>query len=1043
MALIGNLNDFDIADIILLIHRQRSTGALEIHHNQQRLTFGIAEGQIFSTQCEPAQARHHYLSYLVQQGKVDKEYLAELYKATEQSGLSPLDALLLEGSISNEDYSRFSHFMIRENLIELLTWEQGTFRYDTEVQIDRKTNNDSFKELEAAIAEGKAFHQSFKLLLNSLPEGIVKLQWIEGAKPPATIAGFEDIRAALHKDRYPDELMLMCSTGHTQTLQSIVTLLEHHAIKAVAVSAYSSNAIQEIYPEFSKSELTTLCQDLVRRVSRCVVSRSLYPADHPQVMDSLTQLLVAIKDFLRFQPELMLSHFESRLIVNNQALDYPNDQFSSFIELLRRRNIRLVTFYRGIDYDDLNALLNVLSGRISSRPGFGAYEDYLKAQRISAVMIQEISGTEPFPAPRKDGTSALSAVHQLFEPDIEPLTILKLALQDPTRLAHLVASSVEVSERVGPAEKILQEEILHNSLQRVSTLLSQTQQDQTSAAVSEQNHDIGKLLQNVIRALPPDMFRVIITSLRSDDQLLNHALKTIWMELSLDDAVRVMSEEYQAFTATAAIKADDKNRVIEQLNQKFQTVTKWLSQGNRSETASEFPRHLRAKLFQLGLPLKEIEGVIGSGYSINLKHIQVIEKLAAMHTHDLFSQDMLLESKLLIRDLVSDDDEMYLAMVIKPYAETLDDQNWEIRHLAASTLHDLADELLEGHKPNLADQIVSNLLTRLTEEKAQQVFQAILNSLEAITVTLKKFSHGQITAKISATLANELEQLGERSNDETKFIARALGKIGDAKAIQTLVNLIEDRFLYAESARSLLEIGDTAVQPLIELLKTSEKQSVRFRVAELLVEMGELTVPAIIKELDNDRWYVRRNACMLIRKICGPEMLSRIAGLIDDESPQVRLEAVRAIGTFGGDIAESLLLKVLDDQDIQLQMLAVYFLGEIGGNTAVHKLGQILEQRSPFLRRADHQLRREICASLGKLKDPDAVPYLAKLLNEVYLIPLKTRKEAMIQAIYALGQIGGKDAKLLLQQVAQTRRTIFRDHAKKSLHHIFSAENEF
>jgi HEAT repeat protein len=98
--------------------------------------------------------------------------------------------------------------------------------------------------------------------------------------------------------------------------------------------------------------------------------------------------------------------------------------------------------------------------------------------------------------------------------------------------------------------------------------------------------------------------------------------------------------------------------------------------------------------------------------------------------------------------------------------------------------------------------------------------------------------------------------------------AQILGKIGDNRAVESLIRALRDRDSpVREAAASALEtIGPPAVKPLIEALNDS-RPDVRWAATRMLGRMGAPAVEPLTTALHNPSSQVRRVAAQLLKQM--------------------------------------------------------------------------------------------------------------------------------------------------------------------------------
>jgi hypothetical protein len=103
-----------------------------------------------------------------------------------------------------------------------------------------------------------------------------------------------------------------------------------------------------------------------------------------------------------------------------------------------------------------------------------------------------------------------------------------------------------------------------------------------------------------------------------------------------------------------------------------------------------------------------------------------------------------------------------------------------------------------------------------------------------------------------------------------------------------------------------------------------------------------------------------------------------------------------------------------------------HILGEIGFRGAVYGLARVLDHDDP-------RVRKEAIQALGKLKAPQAVPFLGKILVAETLFSSQKEESLRLEAATALFRIGGTDAVGYLHQGKSSRKAAVREHCSTLL----------
>ena len=123
-----------------------------------------------------------------------------------------------------------------------------------------------------------------------------------------------------------------------------------------------------------------------------------------------------------------------------------------------------------------------------------------------------------------------------------------------------------------------------------------------------------------------------------------------------------------------------------------------------------------------------------------------------------------------------------------------------------------------------------------------------------------------------------------------KNSAKALSEIGQS-AVEPLINALKDdewRVRW-QAAETLGEIGDVrAIKPLINILK-DENNGVRSNSIISLVKIGEPAVELLINALKDKEWQMKGHAAETLGEIGDVNAVIPLISTLKDENPWVRM----------------------------------------------------------------------------------------------------------------------------------------------------------
>jgi hypothetical protein len=197
----------------------------------------------------------------------------------------------------------------------------------------------------------------------------------------------------------------------------------------------------------------------------------------------------------------------------------------------------------------------------------------------------------------------------------------------------------------------------------------------------------------------------------------------------------------------------------------------------------------------------------------------------------------------------------------------------------------------------------------------------------------------------------------------------ALKKIGNAQAVESLIQALKDKNAREAAANALEEIGEPAVESLVQALK-DKNGDVRRCAVDILVK---IRVPAgvLIAAQKNTDEYVREKATVALKKMKTPA-IERLLRDLKDKDYIVRYTAAQALGKIGDARAvEALCCALKDEEDSLVRWYEVIALGDMRDAAAVKALNRALKDE-------DYQVGEAAAEALKKIKDAHAATELTQ-----------------------------------------------------------------
>ena len=272
-----------------------------------------------------------------------------------------------------------------------------------------------------------------------------------------------------------------------------------------------------------------------------------------------------------------------------------------------------------------------------------------------------------------------------------------------------------------------------------------------------------------------------------------------------------------------------------------------------------------------------------------------------------------------------------------------------------------------------------------------------------------------------------------------KCAADALGKLKDTQAVEPLSEVLlrdGDADVRASAAWALGEIGDaSAVETLIKALN-DEDSGVREKAVAALGKMGKDAFEPLVQALSAKKARVRKGAALALGNLRIKDAIKPLSEALHDKNFEVRWCAAQSLANIGRDAFE-VLLDASKEEDEEVRWCAASALGKLKDKRAVQHLISLLDDPA-------EKVRASAAWALGEIGDASAVEKLIKALGDSSRFVVESAKEALLKiGISAVPHLikALKDDKLQ-RKVVEILSKIEGEGVKEHLIHALSDKNK-
>lgn len=245
MALSGDLNDFSLLQLLTLVQVTGKTGALTLQRPRQTAVVFFENGQL--TKVLPPESRHEGLATaLYRAGRIDHD-LYELVTSQMLPSEKAIGLLVVDqGTITQEEIVEFVRERHLAQLFLLLTWPEGTFRFEVGV-IPSEGDIVAPTDLAPVLDRGRAYLEEWEVLVSQIPDLDRPVRLL-----PEPERAIQEVCLSLA------EWSMVAAISGSGTLREVAEklALDEFTVRQVAYSLLSAGLMEVVAPEVVQPEPT-------------------------------------------------------------------------------------------------------------------------------------------------------------------------------------------------------------------------------------------------------------------------------------------------------------------------------------------------------------------------------------------------------------------------------------------------------------------------------------------------------------------------------------------------------------------------------------------------------------------------------------------------------------------------------------------------------------------------------------------------------------------------------------------------------------------
>ena len=678
-------------------------------------------------------------------------------------------------------------------------------------------------------------------------------------------------------------------------------------------------------------------------LNTAIKNARLYPPASAAVSTAIEKLHLALADLLTADDQIVFAESERALLIDGQSLsqkDQERPHAASLLSILLGFGLKSMTFCRGMERDELERLIVLLSRGAESVLGEGGLNRQLTDQRIEHVLLDQ----KVYVAVDKD--------HQILASlDVADDQIMKLFVMTHPDMAP---ESPEFREMAANPQA------LAKAFKTGLTKIMAQRDTMTSAQLSESLSNMLLLLDKVASGL-------------------DHKNRTLLSERvgqALLAADPVMAEQMTAQHMESLLGGLLLQYLMAELTKEKLGVA---GSGGNDETVESAADGTKSKL------------------------LQVAEKfgLRLQDTRTLLDDDLMSVLPKIIEQLIAQKEQEAMENLLERLAANLMNEKAEIRLSAVRSLVDIIEHLPGERKNEVIQKLSWALIAWVRQESVfSPEYQKLWASIASTTQDLLSQRRISEAVKYVAGFRAVADDAGKPAAI-LGIVRDAISELASGVYINILLHEIDspEKQIREDTGKLFVALGNEAIEDLLDELKTKTDSDERVRIIHLITSAKEKALPLIIARItDHALWFYLRNIAYLLGQIGNEESARSLIPLLSHNNDKLRQEALKSVYRTGGSRKGLILLEALPLADDEFKSSIVDALGQAKATEAVPALIELMKNRPLIATTARTTLEERICMALGTIGTPDAIAMLSEIAQAKTFLKLRTYPEKVTSA---------------------------------------------
>ncbi|MGQ9533810.1 MAG: HEAT repeat domain-containing protein [bacterium] len=379
--------------------------------------------------------------------------------------------------------------------------------------------------------------------------------------------------------------------------------------------------------------------------------------------------------------------------------------------------------------------------------------------------------------------------------------------------------------------------------------------------------------------------------------------------------------------------------------------------------------------------------------------------------------------------------EKNLEQQIRSYFPQLRDTSAQIRAEALKKLMEFVPKLFSSKSYDLIRLLIDRLDAMSDTEEDLGIFRKIIDGLGNLYVSAQKSQREELVQFVSKKFSRHIVRKERALLEKKHIVIRAIAELKDQNYLPELVSLLWDQGSFSEARDALIAMAEYAIPILVGTLSEADDRTVRMKIIDVLVHMGEKIVPEITKLLEKKEWFIRRNGIFILGELKCLSSIDHLGRLINDPKEKVQIAVVEALNKIDSEKIREYLKNGLSSQYRSVVIAAMKSLPREDVSAKIFEVAGWLKQRKSIPNEKEEQFRRSVIELLGSKGDDRVLEHLLGILEEKAIFKGDLIQTTKLAALNAIAQIGTEKAMNILNTLQNHKDEFIASTCRELLKH--------